>query len=369
MVNTHDSRPWGVLFVASVPVRPNICVLLTVVMALCAVSAQGASQNQKTNSSDSKAKSSVSKSKENGKTVSKNSKTTEDEKSSDDQSKSSQPSKGGAGSDQKSASDLAATAEMKRNALDPEEYNWYVSAASDDDFDVEAFSLAELLPPEQPKVDPPIATKPTGTGVLSQIFGIGGGSGKDARGTWLWPEGGAVATTVNTDYRTRSSSTALPVFVCGKGFSGIGNLPIGKEDKYRGQLADYTPTDLVLIPLDHCYYRQPCWMRREAAEAYMKLREAAKKDGVNVAIFSGWRNRAHQSRLKSGGGRVGRVGYSEHHMGTTMDVTDTASNATSNSYGNSTSGRWMQRNAAKYGFKATVRSEPWHWRYFGKGKI
>ncbi len=242
--------------------------------------------------------------------------------------------------------------------------NFYKQPASEEDFSFENFTRDDLLPKEPPKVEPVIDTRTAQT--TKQKSGKTASSkGSSALGTWLWPNGGATATTVNTDYRTRPANAKLPVFVKGKGFGKIGNLPYGKEDPYRGRLTNYMPTDLVLIPLQYCYYRQPTWLRREAAEHFVRMSQAAAKDGVKVLVFSGYRDANHQRRLKSGGGRVGNPGRSEHHLGTTIDVTDNEKHVTSNSYGSCASGRWMKKNAGKYGFVNSVRGEPWHYRYVG----
>jgi len=245
------------------------------------------------------------------------------------------------------------------------DYNFYDQPARMSDFDFESFTIDDLLPPRESMTPPPPIDTTPQSGGLRGLLSRGRKTGS-AEGTWLWPNGGSVSTKVNTDYSTRSSKAALPVFVKGKGFGRMGNLPYGKEDPYRGKLIDYTPTDLVLIPRQYCYAKQPTWLRREAAEAYVKMSQAAAKSGIQVLVYSGYRDANHQRRLKRGGGRVGNPGRSEHHLGTTVDVTDNERHVKSNSYGACASGKWMKRNARKYGFVNTVRGEPWHFRYMGK---
>ncbi|MBX7245640.1 MAG: D-alanyl-D-alanine carboxypeptidase family protein [Candidatus Sumerlaeaceae bacterium] len=193
----------------------------------------------------------------------------------------------------------------------------------------------------------------------------------------------ASARTVNSDYRTRPTNGPVALVVNGKGWNGQ-NLPIGGEDAYRKTLPlDYMPTDLVLIPKELCYCGQVLYLRREAAESYIRMVTDAAREGLNIKIFSAYRDISHQQRLYSEavrrGGRgqkmVARPGYSEHMLGTTVDVTSTEKYLMKRSFGNSPEGKWLAKNGARYGWKITVirgsgprahTDEPWHIRYFGK---
>ena len=181
---------------------------------------------------------------------------------------------------------------------------------------------------------------------------------------------GFSATTVNTDYRTRPANTALPQFVFGRGWNGK-NLPIGEEDPYRKSvLTEYTPTDIVLLPRELWYCNQPAWLRREPAEALVRMTNDMASKGLRVYVFSAFRDYNHQARLSRGGGNVARAGKSEHQLGTTVDVTNNSRYLMSRSFGNTPEGSWLARNAPRYGFHLTVMRgstvvEPWHFRYFG----
>lgn len=184
------------------------------------------------------------------------------------------------------------------------------------------------------------------------------------------------ATTFNTDYRTRPAHCEIPLTLRGRGLNGR-DLPIGCEDAYRDRLpANFMPTDLVLIPAEYCYANQPIYLRREAAESVVRMIRDAERQGLTLRIVSGYRDYSHQNRLyRQNGGRrgsrtVGRPGKSEHMFGTTVDFTSTERYLLKPSFAGTPEGKWLARNAHRYGWKLTVVSgsrviEPWHFRYFG----
>lgn len=191
----------------------------------------------------------------------------------------------------------------------------------------------------------------------------------------------------NTDYRTRSSGAVVPTGIQGRGLSGK-NIPLGEEDAYRSSLpADFCPTDLVRISPDLTYSSgQPIFLRHAAAASLERMFRDAAAEGHTLRVFSGYRDYAHQSRLyaeavRKGGQNqtsVARPGRSEHFLGTTADVTNgNKRDLLSRSFAQSPEGKWLERNAARYGWKMTVRAgegkrshadEPWHIRYLGGGK-
>ena len=65
-------------------------------------------------------------------------------------------------------------------------------------------------------------------------------------------------------------------------------------------------------------------------------------------------------------------GYSEHQLGTTVDLTDPETAGTFVSFENTDAYQWLQRNAYRYGFVLSYPKnnefyvfEPWHWRFVG----
>ncbi len=192
---------------------------------------------------------------------------------------------------------------------------------------------------------------------------------------------GNSAANFNTDYRTRNPNAPTPAVLVGRGWNGR-NLAIGQEDQYRKTLPlDYMPTDLVLLPRELCFEDMILYLRREPAESLLCMIRDAARQGLTLKPFSAFRDINHQRRLyaKSGGnGSVARPGYSEHMLGTTVDITNSSRYLMRRSFEDTPEGRWLSRNAARYGWKATVVrgtgsrahvDEPWHIRYFGPGRV
>ncbi len=66
-------------------------------------------------------------------------------------------------------------------------------------------------------------------------------------------------------------------------------------------------------------------------------------------------------------------GFSEHQLGTTIDITTPAVGGTFNSFGETEAFTWLGENAHNYGFILSYPEdntfyiyEPWHWRFVGR---
>ena len=148
---------------------------------------------------------------------------------------------------------------------------------------------------------------------------------------------------------------------------------------------DYIPTDLADLG-DSVEVDGSACLKEEAAQDLIKMFRAAKKDGVNLAVTSAYRNPARQEKvyqywLKTEGSgakyEVARPGFSEHQLGMAVDLTDSSIEylPVNQEFGTSRGGKWMKRNAHKYGFvmsypkgkrgRTGFNYEPWHWRYVG----
>lgn len=121
-------------------------------------------------------------------------------------------------------------------------------------------------------------------------------------------------------------------------------------------------------------------LRPELRAGFAKMRAAASKDGVSLRIISGFRSYASQksvyaAKIRQYGFhtaqlRSARPGHSEHQTGLAIDV-----NSISQAWGATKAGRWVARNAHKYGFivrypkgKTSITGyayEPWHLRHVG----
>jgi hypothetical protein len=100
-----------------------------------------------------------------------------------------------------------------------------------------------------------------------------------------------------------------------------------------------------------------------AAEAFKAMREAAKKEKVDLGITDSYRTYAAQVDVKARKPNLAATpGKSNHGWGLAFDM-----NFGSNM--NSPGFKWMQQHAAEYGFKGPLQKpfEPWHWEYKGGG--
>ena len=116
------------------------------------------------------------------------------------------------------------------------------------------------------------------------------------------------------------------------------------------------------------------------SNAYNELSLAAKKDGYDIPLLSGFRDYEYQEKIynkyiKKYGKELTDTfsappGHSEHQTGLAMDV-----GKIDDDYGETKEGIWLKNNAYKYGFiirypkdKETItgyKYEPWHIRYLG----
>jgi len=101
-------------------------------------------------------------------------------------------------------------------------------------------------------------------------------------------------------------------------------------------------------------------LREDAAEAFRAMHAAAAAESVTLVVNSSFRSMEAQERLyaeyQAGTGNLAaRPGYSNHQGGIAVDI-QTGGTGTK-VYA------WLDRNAARYGFKRTVASEPWHWEF------
>ncbi len=101
-------------------------------------------------------------------------------------------------------------------------------------------------------------------------------------------------------------------------------------------------------------------MREDAARAFNAMHAAAAKEGVELKVNSSFRSMEAQERLyamyQAGTGNLAaKPGYSNHQGGIAVDIN--TGGTTTKVYA------WLDKNAARFGFKRTVESEPWHWEF------
>ncbi len=124
-----------------------------------------------------------------------------------------------------------------------------------------------------------------------------------------------------------------------------------------------------------------------AAEAFLKMSDAARAKGIHLVPISGFRTLEDQEYLffgikaQRGQDTTTRAevsappGYSEHHTGYAIDIgdRDRADTHLTVSFEQTKAFQWLAKNAAFYSFELSfpqgnsqgVSYEPWHWRYVG----
>lgn len=152
-------------------------------------------------------------------------------------------------------------------------------------------------------------------------------------------------------------------------------------NKHRCLSKEFIPDNLVDIDSKYTSEKN-IKISKIAMNAFIKMYEAAEKDGYNLVINSAYRSYEDQEEITneylSSYGQtyvdkyVAKPGFSEHQTGLAFDIGSRNSNVFANSkeYG------WMQENAYKYGFiyrfdkryedLTGFRSEAWHYRYVGQ---
>jgi len=103
----------------------------------------------------------------------------------------------------------------------------------------------------------------------------------------------------------------------------------------------------------------------QTANAFLLMRGAAAKDGVNITVVSGFRTNAEQQYLYNcyincncnNCNLAAKPGYSNHQSGHAIDL-----NA-----GGAGVYNWMATHGGSYGWEETVASENWHWEWWGGG--
>lgn len=147
-------------------------------------------------------------------------------------------------------------------------------------------------------------------------------------------------------------------------------------NKYRALPEDYIPMDLTSLSIN-----PNMKLRKNAAEAYEKLQNAALLDQVIIIPFSTYRTKDYQNTLytnyinrdgqKQADTYSARPRHSEHETGLAVDIRSNTliDNLTENDY------KWMLNNSYKYGFIVRYAyatsaitgymEEPWHLRYVG----
>jgi LAS superfamily LD-carboxypeptidase LdcB len=145
---------------------------------------------------------------------------------------------------------------------------------------------------------------------------------------------------------------------------------------------NFQPTKLVKISSKYIMPgAKDQYFHGDALSFLSDMLDKAKADGHDLRVISAFRSFDEQREVKASHTLVygtganafsAEQGYSEHQLGTTVDIVDTVTKTTSESFANTEAYQWLLKNAHKYGFILSYPKgnnfyifEPWHWRFVG----
>ena len=180
------------------------------------------------------------------------------------------------------------------------------------------------------------------------------------------------------------------------GLEHVGELPLHRLHERLDALgideadyADRTGLGLVAEPDWLAFagfdrYRRPLWLHVDAARAWLRMRDEARRDGALLEAISGYRSHDYQlgifERKSARGLSLGDIlavnaapGFSEHHSGLALDIGTMDEPPAEESFERTAAFAWLREHAGEHGFAMSyprnnphgIVYEPWHWRYAG----
>lgn len=145
---------------------------------------------------------------------------------------------------------------------------------------------------------------------------------------------------------------------------------------------NYTPPKLAAVDPFYLYYESRPESVHEKVWPHLRdMLSAAHAQDVKLYVYSAYRSFEEQANLKAaytvtygeGANQFSAdQGYSEHQLGTTVDLITTGIDGTLEGFGETGAYVWLQNNAHRFGFILSYPQnngyyiyEPWHWRYVG----
>ncbi len=157
--------------------------------------------------------------------------------------------------------------------------------------------------------------------------------------------------------------------------------PLVLVNKYNRLPSDFRPNNLVSMnPHYTARDGKQYLMEKNAYESFVRMADAARKEGVSIRAISTYRTEDYQKRLYDKKVRAtgfhnaenysARPGFSEHQTGLAVDI-----NSTRASFEKTNVFKWLQAHAHEYGYIMRYPKgqrwitgyeyEPWHYRYVG----
>lgn len=146
---------------------------------------------------------------------------------------------------------------------------------------------------------------------------------------------------------------------------------------------NYIPARLTKIDPDYILENRSKeqYFHASAYTFLKKMLDAAEKADVDLKVLSAYRSFDEQGELKGAYNQTygtgantfsADQGYSEHQLGTTLDLSDSKTAGAQLAFENTAAYEWLENNAHKYGFILSYPKnnnfyifEPWHWRFVG----
>ena len=146
---------------------------------------------------------------------------------------------------------------------------------------------------------------------------------------------------------------------------------------------NYVPAQLIDIPASYRYVeKNELRVIPQILPYLVHMLDAARADNVSIYVQSAYRSFGTQSTLKSqytvtyGAGTANAFsadqGYSEHQLGTTVDLITTGLGGQLTGFEKTGAYAWLVANAYRFGFVLSYPPgnnyyvfEPWHWRFVG----
>lgn len=156
-------------------------------------------------------------------------------------------------------------------------------------------------------------------------------------------------------------------------------------NKFYALSEDYTPENLVSIPLDYSYGTEgENQLIEYAYDKFLDLWQAAHDEGFYLMVTSSYRDYASQKEIydyrkatqgeRKADETAARPGHSEHQTGLVVDMTSTTEPSATD-FSESEAYKWLKEHAHEFGFIERYPAdkeyltgyspESWHWRYVG----
>jgi D-alanyl-D-alanine carboxypeptidase len=149
-------------------------------------------------------------------------------------------------------------------------------------------------------------------------------------------------------------------------------------NKFHNVSAEYVPQGMVPIPGSVLMRANP-----DAVAAFIRLREAAEQENLNITVVSAYRSFEYEGLLYNPNTSdtrekldnfLSRPGFSENQSGLALDLS--VDNGRMYDFVGTPEAAWVAENAGKFGFilrypagqedVTGVRHQPWHIRYVGE---